>query len=235
MCMLRPAFHSSNVLQLARKVVDADYESIPDGQYSANLIEFVKRYAKFTFWVFFCCYFYYSIFYYHIQFIFYCRCLAVDPEKRPDVVDLATMIPDLLLAHIDSLNQQNSLLKKKLDQEKSNRVGSDHSPNSLLSPGTSFSSSNISSLSQSTNNAKRLRWSLNSATLAAVDNGGANESNFILIIIWVLEIFFSRGKEKISNPSNLAKSNKKMFQIDYLCTENKHSLIFSKSFGDFSF
>ncbi len=47
MSMLRPAFHSSNVLQLAKKVVDGNYESIPDGQYSANLIEFVKRFDKF--------------------------------------------------------------------------------------------------------------------------------------------------------------------------------------------
>ncbi len=81
-------------------------------------------------------------------------------------------MPDLLLAHIDSLNQQNSLLKKKLDQEKSNRLSSDHSPNSMLSPGASWSSSNISSLSQSANNAKRLRWSLTSATLVEAANEG---------------------------------------------------------------
>jgi hypothetical protein len=84
------------------------------------------------------------------------------------------MIPDLLLVHIDSLNQQNALLKKKLDQEKSNRLSSDRSPNSLLSPGASWSSSNVSSLNQSTFNAKRLRWSQTGATLAAAEDEGAN-------------------------------------------------------------
>ena len=43
MCQLQPPFYSNNMLCLATKIVEADYDPIPEGDYSARLISTMDR------------------------------------------------------------------------------------------------------------------------------------------------------------------------------------------------
>jgi len=53
-------FQAENPLHIAKKIVDGDYEKIPTGEYSEDLIKFVEM------------------------------CMTIDPKKRPNVNECLT-------------------------------------------------------------------------------------------------------------------------------------------------
>ncbi|XP_028393171.1 serine/threonine-protein kinase Nek10-like [Dendronephthya gigantea] len=88
MATLRPPFYSSNLLHLATKIVDADYEEIPDEMYSKKLIETVRR------------------------------CITNDPKTRPDIVEVGAIISEVMMQYTDKLRVKEHGLQKKLDRER---------------------------------------------------------------------------------------------------------------------
>ncbi|XP_035825496.1 serine/threonine-protein kinase Nek10 [Aplysia californica] len=88
MCMLEPPFFSSNMLTLVNKIVAADYTPIPEKDYSARLIETVKR------------------------------CLTISPDHRPDILALSSELSNMLLVQMDSLRITQTALERKLDKER---------------------------------------------------------------------------------------------------------------------
>nr|XP_054767919.1 serine/threonine-protein kinase Nek10-like isoform X2 [Lytechinus pictus] len=88
MCTLTPPFYSSNMLALASKIVEADYEPLPADQYS-DLVSTTIR-----------------------------RCLTADPEQRPDIVGVAGLIADMIMRHMDGLRTTQISLEKKLERER---------------------------------------------------------------------------------------------------------------------
>ncbi|XP_071811939.1 serine/threonine-protein kinase Nek10-like isoform X2 [Apostichopus japonicus] len=88
MCKLEPPFFSSNMLSLATKIVAADYVPVEEGEYSDLVI-------------------------YTIQ-----RCLTSEPKERPDIVQVASLISDVMMNYIDNLRSSQISLEKKLDRER---------------------------------------------------------------------------------------------------------------------
>lgn len=76
------------MLTLATKIVEADYDPIPEVNYS----EQVRRTVR--------------------------QCICADPMHRPDIVQLAGNLSDVLLTHMDALHKDNINLEKRLDKEK---------------------------------------------------------------------------------------------------------------------
>ncbi|XP_036365614.1 serine/threonine-protein kinase Nek10 isoform X3 [Octopus sinensis] len=89
MCTLQPPFFSTNMLTLAKKIVEADYKPVPEKLYSAQLLQVISS------------------------------CLSVKPEDRPDVYQLTALISDKMLLHIDCLQLRENSLKRKLEKERS--------------------------------------------------------------------------------------------------------------------
>ncbi|XP_022087422.1 serine/threonine-protein kinase Nek10-like isoform X2 [Acanthaster planci] len=88
MCMLKPPFYSSNMLALASKIVEADYEPIPADKYSPLMISTIRQ------------------------------CLTADPDKRPDIVQVGGLIADIMMQNMDALRTNQISLEKKLDRER---------------------------------------------------------------------------------------------------------------------
>ncbi|XP_021370218.1 serine/threonine-protein kinase Nek10-like isoform X3 [Mizuhopecten yessoensis] len=88
MCTLKPPFFSDNMLRLVTKIVGANYDLIPEGQYSDRLIKMISS------------------------------CICQSSEKRPDIVELAGMMADKLLVHMDSLRTNQISMEKKLEKER---------------------------------------------------------------------------------------------------------------------
>lgn len=88
MATLQPPFYSSNMLALATKIVEAEYEPIPSGQYSDKVSETVSR------------------------------CLTPNPDGRPDIVQVASIISEVMLVYVDKLRSNEISLEKKLERER---------------------------------------------------------------------------------------------------------------------
>ncbi|XP_048580078.1 serine/threonine-protein kinase Nek10 isoform X2 [Nematostella vectensis] len=88
MATLQPPFYSSNMLALATKIVEASYAPIPSGLYSDKVAETVHR------------------------------CLQAKPEDRPDIVQVAGGISEIMLTYVDKLRAYEIGLEKKLERER---------------------------------------------------------------------------------------------------------------------
>ncbi|XP_006883487.1 PREDICTED: serine/threonine-protein kinase Nek10 [Elephantulus edwardii] len=88
MATLNPPFYSTNMLSLATKIVEAVYDPVPEGIYSEKVTETISR------------------------------CLTPDAEARPDIVEVSSMISDIMMKYLDSLSTSQLVLEKKLDRER---------------------------------------------------------------------------------------------------------------------
>eukprot|EP00118_Oscarella_pearsei_P005306 m.24293 g.24293 ORF g.24293 m.24293 type:complete len:1244 (+) comp28597_c0_seq1:262-3993(+) len=88
MATLEPPFICPNVLSLATRIVEVQYKPIPEGRYSDRIKQTVKR------------------------------CLCADPSKRPDILQLAGSIADVLLLHIDQITSQQTKIERQLQHER---------------------------------------------------------------------------------------------------------------------
>ncbi|XP_042091690.1 serine/threonine-protein kinase Nek10 isoform X3 [Ovis aries] len=88
MATLDPPFYSTNMLSLATKIVEAVYEPVPEGIYSEKVITTISR------------------------------CLTPDAETRPDIVEVSSMISDIMMKYVDNLSASQLALEKKLERER---------------------------------------------------------------------------------------------------------------------
>ncbi|XP_028927181.2 serine/threonine-protein kinase Nek10 isoform X2 [Ornithorhynchus anatinus] len=88
MATLNPPFYSTNMLSLATKIVEAVYEPVPEGVYPEKLTVIIKR------------------------------CLTPDAEARPDIVEVSSMIADVMMKYLDVLATSQLALEKKLERER---------------------------------------------------------------------------------------------------------------------
>ncbi|XP_067417724.1 serine/threonine-protein kinase Nek10 isoform X4 [Emydura macquarii macquarii] len=88
MATLNPPFYSTNMLSLATKIVEAMYEPVPEGIYSKKVSVTIKR------------------------------CLTPDAETRPDIVEVSSMISDVMMKYLDDLSTSHFALEKKLERER---------------------------------------------------------------------------------------------------------------------
>uniref|UniRef100_A0A452V0L6 NIMA related kinase 10 n=1 Tax=Ursus maritimus TaxID=29073 RepID=A0A452V0L6_URSMA len=88
MATLNPPFYSTNMLSLATKIVEAVYEPVPEGIYSEKVTETISR------------------------------CLTPDAEARPDIVEVSSMISDVMMKYLDNLSTSQLALEKKLERER---------------------------------------------------------------------------------------------------------------------
>ncbi|XP_072796935.1 serine/threonine-protein kinase Nek10-like [Vicugna pacos] len=88
MVTLSPPFYSTNMLSLHTKIVEAVYEPVPEGVYSEKVTTTITR------------------------------CLTLDAEARPDIVEVSSMIADVMMKYFDSLSTSQLALEKKLEWER---------------------------------------------------------------------------------------------------------------------
>ncbi|KAM4856030.1 serine/threonine-protein kinase Nek10 isoform X6 [Urocitellus parryii] len=88
MATLSPPFCSTNMLSLATKIVEAVYEPVPEGIYSEKVTDTISR------------------------------CLTPDAEIRPDIVEVSSMISDVMMKYLDNLSTSQLALEKKLERER---------------------------------------------------------------------------------------------------------------------
>nr|XP_018880413.2 serine/threonine-protein kinase Nek10 isoform X1 [Gorilla gorilla gorilla]XP_055236900.1 serine/threonine-protein kinase Nek10 isoform X1 [Gorilla gorilla gorilla]XP_055236901.1 serine/threonine-protein kinase Nek10 isoform X1 [Gorilla gorilla gorilla]XP_055236902.1 serine/threonine-protein kinase Nek10 isoform X1 [Gorilla gorilla gorilla] len=88
MAALNPPFYSTNMLSLATKIVEAVYEPVPEGIYSEKVTDTISR------------------------------CLTPDAEARPDIVEVSSMISDVMMKYLDNLSTSQLSLEKKLERER---------------------------------------------------------------------------------------------------------------------
>uniref|UniRef100_A0A8D1PKU0 Protein kinase domain-containing protein n=1 Tax=Sus scrofa TaxID=9823 RepID=A0A8D1PKU0_PIG len=88
MATLTPPFYSTNMLSLATKIVEAAYDPVPEGIYSEKVTTTISR------------------------------CLTPDAEARPDIVEVSSMISDVMMKYLDNLSTSQLALERKLDRER---------------------------------------------------------------------------------------------------------------------
>ncbi|XP_013063092.2 serine/threonine-protein kinase Nek10-like [Biomphalaria glabrata] len=88
MCVLEPPFNNTNMLVLVKKIVAAEFKPIPDKDYSSQLLQTIKS------------------------------CLSVNPDERPDILELSSQLTDLLLSYMDNLRISENALQRKLERER---------------------------------------------------------------------------------------------------------------------
>ncbi|XP_051062770.1 serine/threonine-protein kinase Nek10 isoform X2 [Phodopus roborovskii] len=88
MATLSPPFCCTNMLSLATKIVEAVYEPVPEGIYSEKVTDTISR------------------------------CLTSDAEARPDIVEVSSMISDVMMKYLDNLSTSQLALEKKLERER---------------------------------------------------------------------------------------------------------------------
>ncbi|XP_021574808.1 serine/threonine-protein kinase Nek10-like, partial [Carlito syrichta] len=88
MATLSLPFFSTNMLSLATKIVEAVYEPVPEGIYSEKVTDTIRR------------------------------CLTPDAEARPDIVEVSSMISDIMMKYLDNLSTSQLALEKKLERER---------------------------------------------------------------------------------------------------------------------
>ncbi|NWR88474.1 NEK10 kinase, partial [Furnarius figulus] len=88
MATLNPPFYSTNMLSLATKIVGAVYEPVPQGLYSEKVSLTIKS------------------------------CLTPDAEARPDIVEVSSLLSDVMMKYLDVLSTSHVMLEKKVDRER---------------------------------------------------------------------------------------------------------------------
>ncbi|KAE8596739.1 hypothetical protein XENTR_v10016225 [Xenopus tropicalis] len=88
MAALIPPFHSTNMLSLASKIVEAVYEPVPEGIYSEKVKHVITR------------------------------CLTSDAELRPDIVEVCSLISDVMMKYVDGLSSCQLTMERKLERER---------------------------------------------------------------------------------------------------------------------
>ncbi|XP_063778325.1 serine/threonine-protein kinase Nek10 isoform X3 [Pseudophryne corroboree] len=88
MATLNPPFHSTNMLSLATKIVEAEYIPVSNGIYSEKVSNTIRR------------------------------CLTPDADLRPDIVEVCALISDVMMRYMDSLSSCQIALEKKLERER---------------------------------------------------------------------------------------------------------------------
>lgn len=48
----------------------------------------------------------------------FCRCLTPDAEARPDIVEVSSLLSDVMMKYLDVLSTSHLMLEKKLDRER---------------------------------------------------------------------------------------------------------------------
>uniref|UniRef100_A0A5F9C8N2 NIMA related kinase 10 n=1 Tax=Oryctolagus cuniculus TaxID=9986 RepID=A0A5F9C8N2_RABIT len=88
MATLDPPFYSTNMLSLATKIVEAVYEPVPEGIYSEKVTDTISR------------------------------CLTPDSEARPDIIEVSSMVSDVMMKYLDNLSTSQLALERKLERER---------------------------------------------------------------------------------------------------------------------
>uniref|UniRef100_A0A8C5Q375 Serine/threonine-protein kinase Nek10 n=1 Tax=Leptobrachium leishanense TaxID=445787 RepID=A0A8C5Q375_9ANUR len=88
MATLNPPFYSTNMLSLATKIVEAAYEPVPEGIYSDKVTTTIAR------------------------------CLTSDADLRPDIVEVCSLLSDVMMKYIDSISTGQLATEKKLERER---------------------------------------------------------------------------------------------------------------------
>jgi len=100
MATLEPPFYSGNMLTLAKKIVEAEYVTLTDDFYTLKVSLVIQR------------------------------CLTAKAEERPDILEVASLIPEILIFHMESLRTTYFNLERKLDKERKKvQKQSDHMKN----------------------------------------------------------------------------------------------------------
>uniref|UniRef100_A0A4W4DZA4 Protein kinase domain-containing protein n=1 Tax=Electrophorus electricus TaxID=8005 RepID=A0A4W4DZA4_ELEEL len=87
MVALRPPFYSTNMLSLATKIVEAEFEPVEDDTFSERVTDMIK-------W-----------------------CLTPNADLRPDVVQVSSRICDLIMRFLDGLSTSYNTLEKRAERE----------------------------------------------------------------------------------------------------------------------
>lgn len=87
-CCLEPPFCTSNMLALATKITQADYDQTRLSLYSPLILAVVQS------------------------------CLVVEPLKRPDIIGVAGLVAEKILTYTDTVRYKCNNLEKKLEKEK---------------------------------------------------------------------------------------------------------------------
>ncbi|XP_034466014.1 serine/threonine-protein kinase Nek10-like, partial [Hippoglossus hippoglossus] len=88
MATLHPPFYSSNMLSLANKIVEADYEPVEEGAFSERVTDMIR-------W-----------------------CQSPDAEQRPDVVAVSSRICDLIMKLMDGLYTSQNVLERRAERDR---------------------------------------------------------------------------------------------------------------------
>ncbi|NXC28052.1 NEK10 kinase, partial [Campylorhamphus procurvoides] len=88
MATLNPPFYSTNMLSLTTKIVGAVYDPVPQGLYSDKVSLIIKS------------------------------CLTPDAEARPDIVEVSSLLSDVMMKYLDVLSTSHLMLEKKVDWER---------------------------------------------------------------------------------------------------------------------
>uniref|UniRef100_A0A3Q3EPB0 Protein kinase domain-containing protein n=1 Tax=Labrus bergylta TaxID=56723 RepID=A0A3Q3EPB0_9LABR len=88
MAALQPPFYSSNMLSLANKIVEAQYEPVEEGAYSERVTDMIR-------W-----------------------CLSPDAEQRPDIQAVSSRISDLMMRLMDGLYTSQNALERRAERDR---------------------------------------------------------------------------------------------------------------------
>uniref|UniRef100_A0A8C8DIN5 Protein kinase domain-containing protein n=1 Tax=Oryzias sinensis TaxID=183150 RepID=A0A8C8DIN5_9TELE len=88
MATLKPPFYSSNILSLASKIVEAEYEPVEEGAFSERVPQMIR-------W-----------------------CLAPDAERRPDVIAVSSRISDVMMRLMDGLYTSHNALERRAERDR---------------------------------------------------------------------------------------------------------------------
>ncbi|KAJ3597442.1 hypothetical protein NHX12_000967 [Muraenolepis orangiensis] len=88
MTTLQTPFHSTNMLSLATKIVEAAYEPVEDPLFSERVTGMIK-------W-----------------------CLSPDPDQRPDVLEVSASISDIIMSLMDSFCASHHALQRRADRDR---------------------------------------------------------------------------------------------------------------------
>ncbi|KAF5909879.1 serine/threonine-protein kinase Nek10, partial [Clarias magur] len=88
MVTLRPPFYSNNMLSLATKIVEAEFEPVENTVFSERVTDMIK-------W-----------------------CLTPIADMRPDIVEVSSKICDLMMKYLDGVNTSHNTLEKRAERDR---------------------------------------------------------------------------------------------------------------------
>ncbi|KAK3541197.1 hypothetical protein QTP86_016213 [Hemibagrus guttatus] len=88
MVTLRPPFYSNNMLSLATKIVEAEFELVENTAFSERVTDMIK-------W-----------------------CLTPNADLRPDIVEVSSRICDLMMKFLDGVNTSHNVLEKRAERDR---------------------------------------------------------------------------------------------------------------------